>query len=118
VDVASGAKHVIETTEPDVVCPTVTADDPKTLVDELVRQTRQTASLRRLLTGDCSQEVFQRHHSFALCGDLGVTNLIRTKECTDNFVSDVRPQLLKQPTCLGGLLLGRQPQPEPELSGV
>ena len=98
---------MVEATEPDVVCPAVSADDPKALVDEFVRQARQPTSLRSLWSGDGGQQVLQRCHSLALRGDLGVTDLIRTKERTDDLVSDVRPQFLEQAARLGRLLLRR-----------
>ena len=115
VDVAPVRQHVIEPAVADVVRPSVAADEPHALLDEVVGERFEPARLRH---GQHRRAGPKRFDPLALFGDAGLVRLIRIEHRRRQTVADLRRERLQQAARGRDVGVERHPEPEAELRVV
>ena len=82
VDVAAGGQHVVEAAVADVVGPSVAADDPDALLDEVVGEETQP---HRFRIGPPREQELQVRDPLPLRGDSGLPGLVGGEETLDEI---------------------------------
>ena len=81
---------MIQAAEADVVGPTVAADDPDSLADEISGERQELSGVRRTWTVDAGELVAQTGDPLALAADVGLGLLRGAKESVDDIRTELR----------------------------